>query len=146
RALPLVGRALAHVVDGAGGVADAGEQAVGAADHFHLFVTEAVGGAGGDTTVVGQAGAVGLRIEDVEAACAIGGAVGFPFVDLHAGGQAQGLVDAVGAEVAHLLVGDHADRLRRVLDGKVEIGGAVADALGALGHHHHLAQVLDVGG
>src|SRR5690606_17176137 len=91
-ALRLVGRALAHVVDGAGGVAHAGEQAVGAADHFDLVVAEGVHRAGGDAPAVGHADAVDLGVEDVEAARAEGGAVGLPLVDLHAGGQAQGVV------------------------------------------------------
>src|SRR5690606_23092315 len=64
RALPLVGRALAHVVDGAGRVAHAGEQAVGAADHFHLLVAEGIGRTRGHAPAVGHADAVDLGVED----------------------------------------------------------------------------------
>ena len=148
-ALLRVGRALAHVVDGAGGVAHAGQQAVGAADHFDLVVAVGVRRAGGDAPVVGQADAVDLGVLDLEAAREVVGAVGLPLLDLDAGGQAQRIVDTVGAELLHLLAAHHADRLRRVLDVQVEVGGAVADALGALGDDPHRAQLggrLLVGG
>src|SRR5690606_32851393 len=76
-------------------------------------------------------------VEGVEAAGAVAGAVGLPLVHAHAGGQAQGLVHAVGAEAAHLRSVDHADRLRRVADLEVEVERAVADPAGALGDDEH---------
>src|SRR5690606_28042345 len=91
RSLALVGRTLAYVIDGAGGVADAGQQAVGATDHLHLLVAGGVERTGGDAPAVRHADAIDLGVEDVEAARAVAGAVGLPLVHLHAGGQAQGL-------------------------------------------------------
>ncbi len=141
RALALVGGALAHVVDGAGGIAHAGQQAIGAADDFQLLVAERVHGTGDDAPVVGQADAIDLRVGDVEAARGEGGPVGFPLVHLDAGGQAQRFIEAVGAELAHLGGVHDADGLRRVLDVQVQVGGAVAHAVGALRDHQHGVQI-----
>ena len=141
RALALVGGALAHIVDGAGGIAHAGQQAIGAADHFQLLVAERVHGTGDDAPVVGQADAIDLRVGDVEAARGEGGPVGFPLIHLDAGGQAQRFIEAVGAEFAHLGGVHDADGLRRVLDVQVQVGGAVAHAVGALRDHQHGVQI-----
>src|SRR5690606_18891237 len=65
--LRLVGRALAHVVDGPRGVAHAGQQAVRAADHFQLLEAEGVHRVGDHAPAVGQADAVDLGVLDLEA-------------------------------------------------------------------------------
>jgi len=142
----LVGRALAHVVDRARRVAHAGQQAVGAADQLDLVEEEGVLLADDRAPVVGHAQAVQLRELDVEAARVERGAVGLVLLDVDAGAHAQGLVAAGRAEVLHVLGVDGADRLRRVLDRDLQAGGALGDAVLALGRDDDRLRVDGGGG
>jgi hypothetical protein len=68
------------------------------------------------------------------------GDVGRNLLDLDAGGQFERVVEAIGAELFHLFLAHHADRLRGFLDLKVQVGRTRADAVGALGNHQHLLE------
>lgn len=118
----------------------AGQQPVGAADDFDLFVAEGIHGAGDDAPVIGQADAVDLRVGDVKAARGERGAVGLPLVDDDAGAQAQRFVEIAGAEIAHLLGGHDADGLRRFLDVQIQPGRPAAHPVLALLDNRHLLQ------
>src|SRR5690606_26256001 len=123
-AFTAVGRALAHVVDRAGRVADARQQTVGAANDLDLLVAECVQRAGDQAPVVRQADAVDLRVLDLEAAGDVVGAVGLPALDPDAGGEIERVVDVGRAERVHQLAVDDADGLRRFRDVEREPGGA----------------------
>jgi hypothetical protein len=128
RGLELAGRALAHEIDRRRGVAGRGHQAVGAAQHLDPVVDRAVQIALLPPVGEGQAQAVDLEVADVEAARAVVGAVGLDALDLDAGGVVEHVVDAVEPEVIHLRTGEHADRLRRVLERQIEPGGRAGGA------------------
>ncbi len=119
--LPLVGRTLAHHVDGGRWVARTGGQAGGAAYHLDSVVNDGVGI--GLHVAEGIEHPVDLEVGDAIAACRVGGAVRVIVLHHDAGGLAQRFGQGVEVEVVHLLAGDHRDRLRGFLDGQVQARG-----------------------
>jgi hypothetical protein len=135
-----VGRPLAHVVDGARGVADAGEQPVRAADQLDALEQEGVLLADDGAPVVCHAQPVDLREHHVEATRVEGGTVGLVLLDVDAGAVAQRVVRARDAEVVQLLLVEGADGLRRVLDLQRQVGRAFRDTLLPLRRDDHLVE------
>ncbi|MCY1414477.1 hypothetical protein D9M71_299300 [compost metagenome] len=124
-ALEALGGALAHQVDGAGRIARAGEQAAGAAQHFHAVVDghvrQALRGGGGAGH---QGGGDAVELEAFNRITARPDVEALAVVVLH--GETGGLFEhggeAVEALVFHALAGHHADRLRRLAQRQVQLG------------------------
>ncbi len=159
RSLELFGRPLADQVDGGRRVTGAGHQAGGALDDLHPVEGRHVGAGGAVVVdpVVGGVDPVVLEVGDGHAAA--GELPALAVVVLHAdpGGPAQGVGDAGGALVVHLLAGDHRHRLRGFAQRQVEAGGrgagpggvalaAFGDAAQALGGNLRGAQLQRAAG
>lgn len=116
----------AHEIDRRRGVAGAGHQAVGAANHLHSFVHGGVQITLDVAVDEGHGVAVVLEVGDVEAASGVVGAVGFDFLHLHARHRLERIVDAGELEVAQLGAAQGGNRLRRLPRGQVELGRSTA--------------------
>ena len=126
RELAAVG-VLSDLVDGGRWIARAGEQAGGAAHHLDAVVQDGV-----ITAFPGTPGAadrhrhtIGAQVVDIEAPGAERVATAVVGAARNARGVLQGLGEAAGTLVRHLLVGDDADRLRCFARRQRQAGGGV---------------------
>ncbi|MNT00728.1 hypothetical protein D3C72_1351680 [compost metagenome] len=141
RGVELLARALAQQVHRGRRHAGAAEQAVGTADHFHPVVE------GGVVFLVGRAAvggnAVHLEIGDGKAARVVQRALGVIEGHADAGHVAHHVVDAEQRLVLQPLQPDRGSRLRGLLQGHRQAGGA--GRCGARANHADLVQGLGVG-
>src|SRR5690606_33065650 len=129
-----VAGALAHVVHGAGGIADAGDQAVRTAQHFHLLVEGGVERTH-QSAAEGNADAIDMEAGDVEAARIERRAVSLGGVDVHASSHVEHATDVHETEVRQGLRVEDGQGLRRIKGVEVKPRGSPAFA--------RLAQGLD---
>jgi len=118
-------RLFANQVDRGRRVAGAAQQAGRPLDDFQVVVHRHVGAGGAVViyAVIGGVDTVVLEVGDRQATAGELPALAVVVLHAHAGGAAQGVGDAVGALVVHLLAGDHRHRLRGFTHRQRQAGG-----------------------